>query len=209
MSSLAPRLGAAALVLASLGAGLATVAATSPPPPAPQTGAPLAASGGSPVMTVVTPPPTTTPAPAPATTSERTPSAPPTSRTTTAVPTPSPAPATPPPSSPAPPPRPKPSPPVIVAQTAQPASINREGCGGARSKITVKLAPSAPATAVTLHVTGPGGATRNRAMSGSGTSWTETLGPYSATGTATWSVTARNGAGVTHGALKTVKVVAC
>jgi hypothetical protein len=96
---------------------------------------------------------------------------------------------------------------VIVAQTAQPAKINREGCGDARSKITVKLA--GPAASVTLHVTGPGGATSSRAMKGSGTTWTATLGPYSVTGTATWSVTAHNQAGATHGALKTVKVVAC
>ncbi len=96
---------------------------------------------------------------------------------------------------------------MIVEQTARPATINLRGCGGARAEITVRLA--APATSVTLHVTGPGGVTRHRTMSGNGAVWTDRLGPYEVTGTATWSVTAHNGAGDTHGELKTVKVVAC
>lgn len=90
--------------------------------------------------------------------------------------------------------------PVVGSATANPPRLISQNCeqSPTQSTVTAKVSDNVGVTSARLTWTGPGEeGGGSRAMSGSGGTWTATLGPFSSQGTVTYTVTATDAAGNT------------
>lgn len=99
---------------------------------------------------------------------------------------------------PAPPTR-SPAPQAVTGQQVSPPRISARGCTDDTATVRATVAPAATGTTVVLSWRHAGGGTGRAAMTGSGTVWTGSLGPFAAPGAVTWSVTVTGAGGTATG----------